>query len=230
VFCPHPPLLIPLLAGAAAAELDDLRAVCVAAVQRLSAGGAEQLVVIGGADRSAAYSPLARGTLAEFGVPVEFHLGAAGCGGPDDLPLSLTVGAWLVSTALGPHSGARGFAVGADFDSSKAAWELLGLAQDQRIGLLVMGDGAARGSARSPGYLDERAAPYDDGVRAALRTGDADALADLDEKLGAELLVAGVPSWRAAGALLAGARYNARLDYDAAPYGVTYFVADWQSR
>jgi hypothetical protein len=39
-----------------------------------------------------------------------------------------------------------------------------------------------------------------------------------------------VPAWHAAAALLAGGRYDAELLYDAAPYGVAYFVAAWAAR
>jgi hypothetical protein len=63
-----------------------------------------------------------------------------------------------------------------------------------------------------------------------LRDGDGEALANLDESLGAELLAAGVPAWRAAGALLAGGEFDAELLYAAAPYGVGYFVAQWLAR
>ena len=61
----------------------------------------------------------------------------------------------------------------------------------------------------------------------ALAGGDPARLAALDGTLGGELLAAGVPAWHAAGALLAGQRFTASLDYDRAPYGVGYFVATW---
>ena len=49
--CPHPPLLVPEVAGAAAPELDDLRAACDVAVARLLAAGLTDLVVGGAAVR-----------------------------------------------------------------------------------------------------------------------------------------------------------------------------------
>ena len=69
--------------------------------------------------------------------------------------------------------------------------------------------------------------PFDDTVAAALRSGDPAALRAVDLALGAALLAAGTPAWRAAGTLLAGARYRADLLYAGAPYGVGYFVAFW---
>ena len=66
-----------------------------------------------------------------------------------------------------------------------------------------MGDGTARRSVSAPGYLDERAAPFDAAVERAVRDGDLPALAALDPALAADLLAAGRPAWQAlAGALL----------------------------
>lgn len=183
--------------------------------------------MLGPADTSGVHSPLARGSLSGYGVSLDVHLGSPGCGGAVELPLSLTVGAWLLSQALGPATGAVGFSVGPDFPASRAAVELLALAESAQLDLVVMGDGSARRSTTAPGYLDPRAEPFDATVAAALRDGDGEALADLDEALGAELLAAGVPAWRAAGALLAGGRYHAELLYADAPYGVGYFAAAW---
>jgi hypothetical protein len=95
------------------------------------------------------------------------------------------------------------------------------------LGILAMGDGSARRTVKAPGYLDESAAPFDAGVAAALAEGDAAALAALDPAEGERLLAAGVPTWKAVGAALAGREVAARLHLDAAPYGVGYLVADW---
>ena len=225
-FCPHPPLLVPEIAGDAAPELDSLRAACRAAITEVSGSG-HQLVLLGAGPDSVTHSPLARGTLAGFGLAGQLHLGSPACGGAVELPLSLTVGAWLVRDALGPRSGAVGFSVGSGFDTSRAAVELLRLAEDSDIALVVMGDGSARRSTSAPGYLDERAAGFDAAVSTALGVGDAAALAEVDPDLAQALLAAGAPAWRVAGGLLAGVGYRARLLYDEAPYGVGYLVASW---
>jgi hypothetical protein len=228
-FCPHPPALIPELAGNAAGELGDLRAACTDVIREvIDLGG--PVVVLGSATTSSSHSPLSRGTLAGFGLPLQVHLGAPTCGGDLDLPLSLTVGAWLVREVAGPRSGARGFSVGPDFGSTRAAVELLEIAEREDVALLVMGDGSARRSPSAPGYLDERAAPFDRAVATALATADSTTLESLDADLGATLLAAGVPAWRAAARLMDGGRFDARLSYDAAPYGVGYFVARWLAR
>lgn len=187
-------------------------------------------MLLGAGRQSLSHPPLSRGTFAPYGVALDVHLGAPGCGGAVDLPLSLTVGAWLVGQALGPHSGALGFSVGPDFSASRAAADLLGLAHTRELALVVMGDGSARRSATAPGYLDERAVPFDEQVADALRSGDAAALENLDGDLGAQLLAAGVPAWQAAGRLLGGADYAADLLYADDPYGVGYLVAVWTAR
>ena len=143
------------------------------------------------------------------------------------MPLSLTVAAWLLGDVLGPHSEARGLSIGPDFDASRAAVELLATAHEQRVALLVMGDGSARRSVTAPGYLDERAVAFDAEVEKALRDGDANALESLDAELGRDLLAAGVPAWRVTGGLFADGPIRAELSYADDPFGVAYFVATW---
>ncbi|HEY6932955.1 MAG TPA: hypothetical protein VI452_06105 [Marmoricola sp.] len=104
--------------------------------------------------------------------------------------------------------------------------------------VLVVADGSARRGEKAPGHLDERAFGYDAAIGDALRQGDAKALAVLDPELGAQLLVGGVPAFRALGELVvhhgdlrqtAGdLRVRADVDYDADPYGVQYWVVRWQ--
>ena len=78
-------------------------------------------------------------------------------------------------------------------------------ARAPRVALLAMGDGTARRSTSAPGYLDERAEPFDAAVEHAFRDGDLPALAALDPALAADLLAAGRPAWQVlAGALMAG--------------------------
>lgn len=225
-FCPHPPVIVPELASGAAAELDGLRAECRAAI-RTVAGAQAQLLVLGAGEVSRIHSPLARGSLAGYGLAVEIALGSPGCGGALELPPSLTIGAWLLRDALGPQSGAIGVTVGADFGGSPVAAQLLDLVSGPDVALIVLGDGSARRSRSAPGYLDDRAIGFDAQVVDALAHGDADALATVDVSLAAELLAAGGPAWRAAGRLLSGGNYQAQLHYCDDPYGVNYVVATW---
>ena len=107
--CPHPPLLIPAAMGAAGlgaagpdavvpadAELREVRTGSVAAVAALLAAAPDLLIVVGGAAQSAVYTGHVTGSLRPFGIPAA--AGSAESGGPA-LPLSLTVGAWLLDQA-----------------------------------------------------------------------------------------------------------------------------------
>jgi hypothetical protein len=215
-FCPHPPVLIPQLSRGAAGELDELRGACRAAIAAAVPPGCRP-VLIGAGAVSRQHPPGTRGTLAGFGADLEVVLGAGAASGDPVLPLSLTVGAWLVQDALGPDTAAVGIEVGRD-----GALAL----PDGELGLVVMGDGTARRSTAAPGYLDERAEAYDAGIAAALASGDGAELSGLDAGLGAQLLAAGVPTWRAVGPLV-GAGWHVTVRYADAPYGVGYFAADW---
>lgn len=207
-FCPSPPLLVPELAGGAAAELDPLRAACREAVRRLLAGGPDEVVVIATGPVSSQFPPGTTGSLAGYGVPVTATLPATAAAarpgrrprrahyltGPvaavaAAVPLGVTLGAWLLAGAGVPCSA---IVVGPDGPAADPD------RSDRRRALLVMGDGSARRSEQAPGYVDPRAASFDATVAAALATADAPALAALDPSLGAGLLAAGVPAWQLA--------------------------------
>jgi hypothetical protein len=225
-FCPHPPVLVPQAARGAAQELHDLREACRTAV-RAVALASDRIVLLGSGEQTLAHSFAAQGSLAGYGVDVHAGL-VPDADGPVELPLSLTVGAWLVRETLGPSASMRAFSVGPD--AAPVLHEVSRIAASDRVGLVVMGDGSARRTTAAPGYLDKRAVAFDDAVVDALRAGDADALAALDLEFARELLAAGAPAWRAAGQLLRGAACTADLGYYDAPYGVGYVVATWTAR
>ncbi|WP_182874775.1 class III extradiol dioxygenase subunit B-like domain-containing protein [Microbispora sp. H10670] len=226
--CPHPPLLVPQVAGGAAAELDRLRAACAEAVRSLVEAGPDVLVVTGGDGSPASFPGDAAGSLRPWGPDV--RVGPAG--GEPVLPLSLTIGRWLLENAAGAPEGRlplRFEAVAADAPTAECAALGRRLADSAgRVALLVMGDGSARRVEKSPGYVHPDAVPYDDLLAAALGAGDSGALLALDPARAAELWVAG----RAAFQVLAGAAHGApppaaELLREDAPYGVGYFVARW---
>lgn len=206
---------MPELAGAAAAELDDLRAASRTAVASLLAADHDLLVVVGGGRTTQAYGERPGGSLRPWGVDVR-----VGEGEPV-LPLSLTVGAWL----LGDRAVYQAIAEDADVDACLALG--VGLVADRRVAMLVMGDGSACLTEKAPGYLDEAAQPYNDLIGRALGDADQRVLAGLDPVEAAGLWVGG----RAALQVLAGAAggrpFEGRLLADVAPYGVGYFVATW---
>ncbi|WP_329091926.1 MULTISPECIES: class III extradiol dioxygenase subunit B-like domain-containing protein [unclassified Streptosporangium] len=213
--CPHPPLLVPELAGTAASELDDLRTACAAAIGVLRDAGADEIVVVGGADRTATYGADAAGSLAPWGVDVR-----SGVGEPV-LPLSLSVGRWLLGrgrlTASGFHAISFGAAPG---ECASLGGRLAATAG--RVAMLVMADGSACLTEKSPGYLDPRAKPYDRAIVEALARAEVPAL---DPGEAAELWVAGRAALQVLGGC--GGALRGEILYDDAPYGVGYFVARW---
>ncbi|MGW2057095.1 class III extradiol dioxygenase subunit B-like domain-containing protein [Streptomyces sp. NPDC001840] len=250
--CPCPPLLVPEVAASAAPELDEARAACEDALGVLAAARPDLLVVVGPAGREGQgpYPEGATGSFRGFGVAVDVVLGGAHAGadvrtdtgahagagaggarGADaqrELPTSLAVAAWLLERVHWSAAPVSGLGIGEPLATDRcvqAGKEIAG--RSDRVALLVMGDGSACRTLKAPGYLDERAAGFDEAVARALAAADAAALKALDAELAYDLKAAGRAPWQ----LLAGAADDARLSgellYDAAPYGVGYFVAAW---
>ncbi|MFG1843154.1 hypothetical protein ACGFH8_32540 [Micromonospora sp. NPDC049175] len=253
--CPHPPLLVPEVAGSAAPELDGLRAACDTAVRRLLAVDPDTVVLLGTGPVTGLIRTPATGSLQPWGVDLDVPLVP---GQPDRgavLPLSLTIGAWLLARHGTREHGtrehgtrehgtrahgtrehdARESVTAAQVAADAGPAELAALADEvgaagDRVAVLVLGDGSACRGEKAPGYDDARALPYDRRVAAALAEADLDVLLDLDPVLSAELKAAGRAPWqvlaRAAGS--AGGGWRGELLHDAAPYGVAYFVASWE--
>lgn len=216
--CPHPPLLVPEVAAGAAGELNVVRAACSIAIASGLAAEPERVVLLGSGPSTHTWAPDAAGSLTAFGLP----------GPPGELPLSLTVGRWLLDQ-VGWDGPRELHTIAAD--AAPADCVALGakLAAGAPAFLLVLGDASARRSAAAPGHLDARAESFDAAVAAALAAADVDALLALDPHLAADLLAAGRPAWQAlAGAArAAGGAWTGALHHDSAPYGVGYLVASW---
>ncbi|MDH2425140.1 hypothetical protein [Sphaerisporangium sp. TRM90804] len=224
--CPCPPLLVPRLAGAAAPELAGLREACAGAVRSLTRSAPDALLVVGGAETAESYDSGAGGTFAPWGADVRVGEG------PPVLPLSLTVGRWLLDLAgAGCPSGYEAVPCDAATRECLRLGALLA-GRAPRVALLVVGDGSARLAAHSPGYLHPRAAPYDAALTAALAAADVPALAALDPAEADELWVGGRAAFQVlAGAAAAGGAdapaFRGQLLHHQAPYGVGYPVARW---
>lgn len=201
VSCPQPPLLLPDITGRPVREVESLRAACLAAIGQLLAGGPERITLVGA---RAGGTPAGR------------------------QPLSIAVGSVLLSQA-GCSLPVEQLVVAEDAPTEHCLQ--LGRAEaartDAATGLLVMADGSARRSLKAPGYLDDRAAPFDALVEAALRDGDPAGLAALDAELAAELLVAGRAAWQVLAGATEDQAFTARLSYSADPFGVWYPVCTW---
>jgi hypothetical protein len=214
---PGPPLLAPELSRSEP-EAARLRAACREAVAELADAAPEVVVVVGPADRSATWPPDHRVDLARFG-------GRRPPGPAGDLPLSLGMGALLLDAVefRGPR---RLCSVAAD----AALPECLALAAEVRdapgrTALVIVADGSARRSVKAPGYLDERAEPYDSAVGRAVAEGHLAALATLDPSLARELMAGGWPALQVLAGAFTGSSTSATVWYDAAPFGVGYLVA-----
>jgi hypothetical protein len=105
---PHPPLLVPQLAGGAASELDALRSVCHQALDAV-VPASSALVVIGDGPVWGVAARTAVGSFAPYGADVEVQLPPDRLGVDlpalpephrlEALPLSLAIVAWLLDSA-----------------------------------------------------------------------------------------------------------------------------------
>jgi hypothetical protein len=233
VLCPSPPLLAVGVSGQTDV-LPELRDACEAAVGWLLAAAPDAVTVVGPAATTASWPPDSAPDLAMHAPALNRRARLAAAARPaldpvsPTLPLSLALGAPLLDAA--GYDGPRVLQSIAE-SASPAVCADLGrdLAADAPLSaLLVMGDGTARRSAAAPGYLDERAEPFDTVVEQAIRDGDVAALAALDPDLARDLLAVGRPAWQVlAGALAATTpvRPRTRILYSEAPLGVAYLVA-----
>ncbi|MDH6629625.1 hypothetical protein M2271_007461 [Streptomyces sp. LBL] len=253
--CPCPPLLVPDVAAGAACELEAVRAACTDALGVLAAARPDRLVVVGPADESGRgpHPQGTRGSFRGFGVDLDVCLGAdnpKGRGRDGDgvradgvraaegteeggepgrpLPPSLAVAAWLLDRVGWSDAPIEGLGVGEPLAPERCIQVGRDIAAGaERVALLVMGDASACRTLKAPGYLDERAAPFDEEAARALGAADLAALRALDADLAYELKASGRAPWQ----VLAGAAEDASLGgtllYEDAPYGVGYVVASW---
>ncbi|RAG84707.1 hypothetical protein DN069_15380 [Streptacidiphilus pinicola] len=225
--CPCPPMLLPEVAVGAAPELDPLREACDKALGELLAAKPDLVWVVGPGPEHRLFDRGGVGGFQGYGVDVSVGLGERAAG--ETLPPALAVGGWLLERA-GWDGPARALAV-PDYLEWPLCRENGAELRDsaERVALLVLGEGSARRTVKAPGYLDERAEPFDTAVAAGLAAGQ---LPKVDAELAFELMASGRAPWQ----VLAGAAgsdeqpvASARLLYDDAPYGVGYFVAYWSS-
>lgn len=204
-------MLVPEVAQGAAADLDELRAACDAAMEELLSKDLQHIAVIGAGPADHFWDRHAGGSFKPYGVDV--HVGGA----RDELPLGLTVGAWLLERH--GWTGSRAYVTGAVEPRGRTA-------------LLVMADGSAKRTSAAPGYFDERAEPFDASIATALADGDAGMLANIDRALADDLWCGGAAPLKLLGRtttdeMQKGASVTAQLSYDEAPFGVGYWVASW---
>jgi hypothetical protein len=225
---PSPPVLVPELAGAAAAELVDLRAAVLAAAGTLP----PRWVAVGtgpAAGRGAVFGPDSVGTFAGFGVDVAVRFspqtspdGLA----PVDLPLCALLAGWVRGQAR-PDALLTAQCVDpeADSEAAMARGEAL-RAEIERspdpIGVLLLADGANTLTAAAPGGYDPAGIEVQRALDDALAGGDVAALARLPSQ------IVGRGGFAALAGLAGPGPRTATELYRGAPYGVGYFVGVWQ--
>ena len=227
--CPQTPLLVPQVAGGAAEELADVRGACFDALNLLWAATPDLVIAVAPGGETGAREARFGGTFRRFGVDL-----TVGDDAVDECCVGLLVGRWLLDGCFPAAAPPReGWEIGPETEPEQCAEFGRALAgRSERVGLLIMGDGSARRSAKAPGYLDERAGPFDNGISRARGGADAAALAAVDPTDASALMAAGRAPWQVlAGAAEAGGRaWRGELLSYCAPYGVGYFSAFWAPR
>lgn len=216
---PSAPALVPDLAGAAAAELADLRAAVCTAAELLP----ERWLVIGTGPVSAVIGPDSCGTFAGFGVDVPVRLSAQ-ARRPVELPLCALMAGWLRGQARPDARVAVRVYPDADADAVACGRELR--AEIDRsatpVGVLVLADGANTLTPAAPGGYHPGDVDVQRALDDALARGDTAALIELPPQ------VVGRTAFAVLAGLAEPAPRTAKELYRGAPYGVGYFAGIWQ--
>lgn len=218
---PSAPLLVPELAGGAAAEVTDLVAAVLAAAAFLPA----RWTVIGTAARDGVWGPDAAGTFAGFGADVRVGLSPRAAA-PAALPLPALVAGWVRGQVRPDATAeARVYRVDRDAETALAEGRALRAEVDRSaepIGVLVVADGANTLTPAAPGGYDPANAGAQLALDDALASGDAAALTRLPRQ------ILGRVAFQVLAGLAEPGPRSAKELYRGAPYGVGYFAGAWQ--
>lgn len=233
--CPHPPLLVTGLGPERDGDLDLLREACRSAVEGLRASMPDMLVVVGAADQAASEEPERQareevaGSFAAYGIDQRVAFPGHEQTPAGDMPLSLSVGAWLLEQGCwaGPVvSVTVDSAAQARRDAAEVGRDIA--SRTGRLAMLVMADGSASRSSTAPRTFHPRAAEHDAAVSQAIRDGDPRQLLRLDGVLAAEVGSTGVNPLQVMAGAVADAVFDTEVLYEGAPYGVGYLVGRWE--
>ena len=224
---PSAPLLVPELAGAAAAEVADLQAAIRVAAALLP----PRWIAVGTGPVDRVLDSNAVGTFAGFGVDVPVRLSPPRGIPPEvsavsDLPLCALMAGWVrgqtepeagvqVRVYRGDHAADTALACGREL---RAEIDLL----PDSIGVLIIADGANTLTPAAPGGYQPEDADAQLVLDDALASGDVAALTRLPGQI-----LGRVAFQVLAGLTEPGPRSVKEL-YRAAPYGVGYFAGVWQ--
>jgi hypothetical protein len=220
---PSAPLLVPELAGAAAAEVAALES----AVREAAALLPPRWIAVGTGSVDCVLDSNAVGTFAGFGVDVPVRLSPP-CGKPaevSELPLCALMAGWVRGQTRPEASvQVRVWRSDRDVEAALAEGKRLRAEVDRipdPVGVLIIADGAKTLTPAAPGGYHPDDADAQLVLDDALATGDVAALARLPEQI-----LGRVAFQVLAGLTEPGPRSVKEL-YRAAPYGVGYFAGVW---
>ena len=225
---PSAPLLVPELAGAAAAEVTDLASAVLAAAALLP----PRWVVVGTGQTDAVVGPDGPdsiGTFAGFGADVRVRLSPPARDRaelPVELPLCALLAAW-VRGQVRPETSAQVRVYRGDHDAETALARGRQLRAEidraaDPIGVLVAADGANTLTPDAPGGYDPGNADAQRALDDALANGDVAALTGLPRQ------ILGRVAFQVLAGLTDPGPRSAKELYRGAPYGVGYFAGVWQ--
>jgi hypothetical protein len=216
---PSAPVLVPQLAGAAAAEVAGFRIAALTAAAALP----ESWIAIG-VGSSELVITRARGTFAGYGADVAVSLCPELLGPVTEMPLCALFAGWLRGQANPAASmSVRVHPADLDADTAIARGRLLRELIDAEplpVGVLVVADGANTLTQSAPGGYDPAAEAAQEALDNALAAGDTAALSELPDGI-----VGRVAYQVLAGLEPAPVRPTELIR--GAPYGVGYFVGTW---
>lgn len=222
---PSAPVLVPELAGAAAAEVDEARAAVIAAAASLP----PRWVVVGVDRADRVLHPETTGTFAGFGADLRVRLSPRTGDRAEqlvELPLCALFAGWARGQAR-PEASAevRVYAETHDAHAAQARGRQLRAEIDavaEPTGVLVVADGVTTLTPTAPGGYQPRDAAIQRTLDDALACGDIATLGRLPAQ------VVGRVAFQVLAGLAAPAPRSAKELYRGAPYGVGYFAGVWQ--
>ena len=225
---PSAPVLVPELAGAAAAEVADLAAAVLAAAALLP----PRWIVVGTSRADGVvgpHGPNSTGTFAGFGADVRVRLSPQAderAELPVELPVCALLAGWVRGRAR-PEASAQVRLYGSDHDADTALARGRQLRAEidrapDPIGVLVVADGANTLTPSAPGGYDPGNAGAQLALDDALANGDVAALARLPEQ------ILGRVAFQVLAGLTEPGPRSAKELYRGEPYGVGYFAGAWQ--
>jgi hypothetical protein len=219
---PSAPVLVPELAGAAAAEVADIREAALRAARELP----DRWVAVGVGPTDQAFGPKTRGTFAGYGVDVPVLLSPdAAQSAVVDVPLAVLFAGWVRSQVnSGARVDVRIYAADLNVEAALGRGRALRAEIDatpDAVGVLVVADGANTLTPSAPGGYDPNAQAAQDTLDKAL------AAADCAPLLGLPDGIVGRVAWQVLTGLIDGDPVSATELARSALYGVGYFVGVW---